>query len=290
MSLTILTVYILNGEILRHNSTAGKHFVGNIFEFLKHNTLDVEPPLEEKGLTFIKHCRFPNVALSRAGIITEGIIWKLRKKINSHQFPRMGKTINTSHLSWKLREKIKRYRSWETSRNCLDYDEHKALWILVDWLLYGERRPYKVLARFLIDFLENIAPEGYVEDWTWKHIMYVLAISVARAIRDGRQLHLGGVWCGEEHSPYTAIFVRDGANWQNDECFAFTSWTRAKEVAQGKLLASSCSKYASLEIDYYESMDGPPRTVPKRWLNGLCFFSNIDAKEVVVPWPKSTGG
>lgn len=81
-----------------------------------------------------------------------------------------------------------------------------------------ERKPYQVLARFLIDFLENIAPEGYVEDWTWKHIMYMMAISVAQAIRDGRQLHLGGVCCGKGRSPYTAILVRDGVDWQNDKC------------------------------------------------------------------------
>ena len=120
--------------------------------------------------------------------------------------------------------------------------------------------------------------------------MYVMAISVARAIRDGRQLHLGCVCCGEENSPYTAIFIRDEVECQNDECFAFTSWTCAKEIAQGALLASTCSKYASLEIDYDDSMDGPPRMEPKSWLNGLCFFSNIDTKEVVIPWPKSIGG
>jgi hypothetical protein len=93
LSLPILTVYILHGGILRHNSTAGKHFVGNIFKFLKPSTLNVESPLKEKGLTFIKHCRFPNVALSRADIKTKGIIWKLRKKINPRQFLRMGKIV-----------------------------------------------------------------------------------------------------------------------------------------------------------------------------------------------------
>ncbi|KAF2175605.1 hypothetical protein K469DRAFT_702140 [Zopfia rhizophila CBS 207.26] len=291
LSLTILTIYILNGEILRHDSTAGKHFVGNICEFLKHNTLDIEPPLEEKGLTFIKHCRFPNVAFSRAGIKTEGIIWKLGKKIDPSQIPwNLRKPTNTRHFSRELCEKINRHHSWEPSRNRLDYVEHKVLWLLVDWLLYGEDRTYKVLARFLIDFLENIAPEGYVEDWTWQHIMYMMAISVGRAIRNRRQLHLGSAYCGKEYSPYTAIFVRDRADWQDDECFAFTSWTCAKEVGKGKLLESSCSKYASLEIDYHDSMAGPPRVVPKRWINGLCFFSNADANEVIFPWPKSTGG
>ncbi|ERF74440.1 hypothetical protein EPUS_06618 [Endocarpon pusillum Z07020] len=290
LSLSILTLYVLNGEILRHNSPPRKHFIGNIFEFLKHNTLNVELPLEEKGLTFIKHCRFPNVTLSRAGIKTKGIIWKLRKKIDPHHFSTMGRIINKCHLHPKIREKINRHHYWEHSRKCLDYYEHQALWILVDWLLYGESRSYRVLARFLMDFLENIAPDGYVEDWTWKHIMYVMAISVARAIRDGRQLRLGCVCCDDKNSPYTAIFVRDRVDRQSNECFALTSWAPAKEITQGNLLLSSCSKYTSLEIDYNGSVDGPPRAVPKRWLNGLCFFSTTDAEEVVIPWPRSIRG
>lgn len=267
LSLAILTMYILNGEILRHDSTAREHSVSNIFEFLKHNTLDIEPPLEEKGLTFIKHCRFPNVALSRAGIETEGIIWKL------------GKKIDTRHFSWTPQKEINSRRL-----------EREALWLLADWLLDGEDKTYKVLAGSLIDFLEKIEPEGYVEDWTWRHIMHTMAISVARAIQGRKQLQLGSVYCGEEYSPYTAIFVRDRTDRRGNECFAFTSWACAKEVTKGNLLESSCSKYASLEVDYHHSMVEPLRIVPQRWINGLCFFSNTDANEVIVPWPKSIGG
>ena len=189
-----------------------------------------------------------------------------------------------------MREKINSYRSLEMSRDCLDYHEYQALWTLVDWLLYGEGRRYRVLARSLVSFLEEIAPEGYVEDWTWKNIMYMMAISLARAIQDGRQLHLGGICRSKGNSPYTAIFVTDEVDWQANECFAFTSWTYAKETTKGELLASSCSKFASLEVDRYDPLDGSPRVVPKRWLNGLCFFSTIDAKEVVIPWPKWAEG
>jgi hypothetical protein len=267
LSLAILTMYILNGEILRHDSTAGEHLVGNICELLRHNTLDIEPPLEEKGLTFIKHCRFPNVALSRAGIGTEGIIWKL------------GKKINTSSFSWTPQEGI-------DSRDL----GHEALWLLVTWLLGGEGRTYKVLAGYLTNFLEKTAPEGYVEDWTWRHIMHMMAISVVRAIQGGKQLQLGSVYCGGKYSPYTAIFVRDGADPMDNECFAFTSWACAKEVTKGNFLENSCSKYASLEVDYHHSMVEPPSIVPQRWINGLCFFSNTDANKVTVPWPKSIGG
>jgi hypothetical protein len=53
---------------------------------------------------------------------------------------------------------------------------------------------------------------------------------------------------------------------------------------------SSCSKYAYLEVDYHYFVAELPRTVPQRWINGLCFFPNTDANEVIVPWPKSIGG
>ena len=117
--------------------------------------------------------------------------------------------------------------------------------------------------------------------------MHMMAISVVRAIQGGKQLQLGSVYCGEEYSPYTAIFVRDGADPTDNECFAFTSWACAKEVTKGNFLESSCSKYASLEVDYHHSMVESPSIVPQRWINGLCFFSNTDANPVTVPWPKS---
>jgi hypothetical protein len=248
---------------------AGKHLDGNIFEFLKHNTLDIEPPLEEKKLTFIKHCRFPNVELLQAGIRTKGIIWKL------------GKKINTGDFCWTPQEEINSRRSWKNSLSSL---EREAL-----WLLYEEIKTYKELADSLSDFLKT-ATERYVGEWTWRHIMHTMARSVARAIKGGKQLQLGCVYNDDRHSPYTAIFVKEHTDRWSNRCFAFTSWACAEEVTEGIFLESSCSKYASLEVDYHHSIAKPPRIVPQGWINGLCFFSNTDANEVIVPWPKSIGG
>jgi len=235
LSLAILTIYILNGEILRHDLIVGKHLDGNIFEFLKHNTLDIEPPLEAKELTFIKHCRFPNVELLQAGIRTKGIIWKL------------GKKINTGDFCWTPQEEINSRRSWKNSLSSL---EREAL-----WLLYEEIKTYKELADSLSDFLKN-ATERYVGEWTWRHIMHTMARSVARAIKGGKQLQLGCVYNDYRRSPYTAIFVKEHTD---NRCFAFTSWTCAEEVTEGIFPESSCSKYASLEVDYHHSIAKPPR-------------------------------
>ena len=268
LSLAILTIFILNGEILRHDSNAGKHLDGNIFEFLKNNTMDIEPPLEEKQLTFIKLCRFPNVALLRAGITTEGIIWKL------------GKTINTDDFCWTPQEEFDSPRSCKNSITSLDRETL--------WLLYKKIKMDKELAESLSTFLKN-TPERFVKNWTWKHIMHMMARSVARAIKGGKQLQLGSVYRCDGYSPYTAIFVRENASQPDNGCFAFTSWTCAEEVTEGNLMESSGSKYASLEVDYHYSVAEPPKIVPQRWINGLCFFSNSDANGVIIPWPKSIG-
>jgi hypothetical protein len=287
LSLAILTTYLLNGEILGQKSITRKNWAGNIFDYLKWNTLGVEPPLQEKGLTFIKHCRFPNVILSRSGIVTEGIIWKLCKRIDTRLFSRAVVDMTSAyHLSSDLHTKINAHRLWSTSPRNLKYNEHKALWLLVDWLLYGESKSYQELASFLITFLEDVAPEGYDEDWSWRHIMYLMSISVARAVQNGRQLHLGSIACGTAYSPYTAIFVENRYRRKSSGCFAFTAWARAREIIEENRLARSCSKYASLEIDCDDSTVDLPRVVPRAWLNGLCFFQNVDAKEVVVRWPK----
>lgn len=287
LSLAILTTYILNGEILRHDSTCGESLDGNVFEFLKQNTLGIDPPLErEKGLTFIKHCRFPDIVLSDYGMETEGIIWKLGIEIElPHWF------VRQSAPQWP-REKFRKYRPSETSgfRYYLDNDEHEALWHLVDWLRNGENRSYAPLVNSLSDFLENIAPEGYDDDWTCRHVMSMMAISVARAIQENKQLRLGCIDRKEEHSSYSAVFVRDATHSHDDECSVFTSWTCAEEIVEGDFLATSCAKYASLEMELLRPKSHRSTIKPRRWINGLCFFSNADARRVIIPWPKSITG
>lgn len=280
LSLAILTTYILNGEILRHESK-GKGLVGNVFEFLNDNTLRIEPPLgKEKGLTFIKHCRFSSVTLSAHGMETEGVIWKLRKVIN---IPPQFRTLSTS--AW-LRSNIEKHGPRRTSGfgYHLDHSELIALWRLLGWLRY---QGYSHLVDRLSRFLEDIAPEGYSDDWTYRHIMSIMATNVARAIQENRKLQLGCIDRNTDFptSPYCAIFVRDAIN-SDDWCSAFTSWTCAEEVVERDLLATSCAKYASLETTCSESNHRWPTIKPRQWINGLCFFNNKDAMRVQIPWPE----
>ena len=285
LSLAILTTYILNGEILRHDSTQDKCFDSSVFDFLERNTMRVYPPLDkEKGLTFIKHCRFSNIILSRHGMETEGVIWKLKRAI------RISPSFVGGTTSYWLRKKTQKYGPQKSSgfRYHLSDSEITALWRLVGWLRYDEEKLYEHLAERLCNFLKNIAQEGFDDDWTYRHVMSIMATNVARAIQENKQLRLGCI-DRSSRSPYSAIFVEDATDF-DDECYIFTSWTCVEEIVKGDLLATSCAKYASLETALSKPNNCLPTITPKRWINGLCFFSNSDAQKVVIPWPRSLGG
>jgi hypothetical protein len=242
--------------------------------------MHIEPPpgFDIRGLTFAKHCRFSNVRLSREGIETRGIIWKVQKLIN----PRYCR--QTRYLPRGLAMKIQSRCRWKTPKGkYLNFKDHEALWVL-----HHSLTSHSELAKRLARFLESSAPLGYDEDWTDQHIKHLMAISVARAFRDGRSLRLGSMWRGEQYSPYTAIFIENGNDARGrDNYFTFTSWTRATEVRQEELLIKRCSsKYVSLEIGRVDYTHGPTKIKPKRWINGLCFFGNSDANNVIVGWPR----
>jgi hypothetical protein len=137
----------------------------------------------------------------------------------------------------------------------------------------------------LSHFLENIAPLGYDEDWTWEHFMYMMAISVARAFQDG-MLRLGSVWCGGRYSPFSAIFIKAGSDVRSSSDY-FASWTRATESQLGELLVNRCSsKYVSIKIAPVQGRPGLAKIKSRRWINGLCFFENADAQNVIIGWPR----
>lgn len=109
LSLAILTPYVLNGEILAPCSASlNVVLAGDIFQFLSKSALRLEPPLglQQRGLTFAKHCRFMNVKLSRKGIGTNGIICKLKKPINAMRYalPKYIRKKVWNHSLWKSQQ------------------------------------------------------------------------------------------------------------------------------------------------------------------------------------------
>jgi hypothetical protein len=66
LSLSMLALYLLNGEIVMNDRKNDRAALSdNIFDFMKKQSLNnFRPPVEENELTFIKGCRFLNVKLS----------------------------------------------------------------------------------------------------------------------------------------------------------------------------------------------------------------------------------
>jgi hypothetical protein len=88
LSICILALYLLNGEILG-NEDDKISLSENIFRFLERGAFhSFNPPVEAKRLTFMKSCRFVNVKLSEDGIQTSGWLWKLHKTIPTSQLNR----------------------------------------------------------------------------------------------------------------------------------------------------------------------------------------------------------
>lgn len=84
LGLCILALYLLNGEIIRNDNNDGRSLSSTIFEYLKKQSLEIRPPVDEGELTFIKRCRFVDVKLTEHGIRTIGWLWKLSKEIDTN--------------------------------------------------------------------------------------------------------------------------------------------------------------------------------------------------------------
>ncbi|KAI3317878.1 heterokaryon incompatibility protein-domain-containing protein [Xylariaceae sp. AK1471] len=90
LSLAILALFLLNGEILRNelNHRAGVSNTLNITGFLdKQAFCQYSPPKSAYGLTYNKSCRFIDVELTNDGIKTQGHLWKLGCCMDTSEFP-----------------------------------------------------------------------------------------------------------------------------------------------------------------------------------------------------------
>jgi hypothetical protein len=97
LSLSMLTMCLLNGEILYNNGEAEPtHTVVPrmaVSRYLKDQFFDAFiPPGVEYSLTFNKACRFIDVELRASGVMTKGHLWKLGRIIRTAEF--------SSRLPW----------------------------------------------------------------------------------------------------------------------------------------------------------------------------------------------
>ncbi|RFU80417.1 hypothetical protein TARUN_1806 [Trichoderma arundinaceum] len=149
LSLSILTLCLINGEILsnhrlddRSMSTVKK---STITEFLKMHMFDrLQSPSPKRRLTFNKGCRFNNVKLTKEGVETTGHLWRLEEFIPTARFsvdPRSEHEAGSERFS---------------------YSELSRLKHLVDDL---SRRGHKALSKQINRVLRSLEPNNFAKKW-----------------------------------------------------------------------------------------------------------------------------
>ncbi|KAI1341482.1 hypothetical protein F5Y15DRAFT_406490 [Xylariaceae sp. FL0016] len=255
LSLSMLALYLLNGEIIENRP---KQCYGtlkdNIFKYLAKQSLSsFRPPVDEE-LTFIKSCRFIDPILTPEGTITRGHLWKLGKVIRRRPMKR--DKYNTLSPLETLATEL-HYKTYGATHEGLA----TSLW---HWTqesaaaaLAAARRGFRPAAK---------------RPWEWREWM---ADEVEAALLEGKALRLAslvrpddGQRAGDEHGagPYRAIFVSDAAadeeldsqaTLDSQDAPLQTSYvfTAARPAKPGRL--GDIHKHVSLEVDI-EWPDAPP--------------------------------
>jgi hypothetical protein len=290
LSITILAMCLLNGEVLRNGFQDGPFSVleKTISQYLKDQIFEgFRAPQSQLDLTFNKKCRFVDVEFRPAGIETKGHLWRL------------GRIIDTARFRLPLPET-------KTSSSSFSQDDERRLTQLAAELRHlGETSLAAQIARFL-----NHDPDRQRESFPMEY-MRLMAHEVATAILEGKMLRLGRIWNtrGEE-VPSSAIFVWDLGDTEDinrkgksqrfnrnvrrsrkpKDAYAFTA-SRPLERGSQERGTNDLNHHLSLEVECITSREKAgcpvPRLYIKRWAAGLCFFYNSATSPVIFPWPST---
>ncbi|KAL9137057.1 MAG: hypothetical protein Q9175_001735 [Cornicularia normoerica] len=167
LSISILALFLLNGEVIMTHRIDQDLLSKNVFDYLRLLALDnFDPPVENKELTFLKSCRLVDVRLSPDGIVTSGRLWKLYKAINT----------DTSTFEMPSEKEF---------RNGLNaYQRSRLRYLSVVLQLQGHER----LAVDLEEYLHEDAKDLQYPSKQYKDLM---AESVVEAIKNRKTMYLG---------------------------------------------------------------------------------------------------
>jgi hypothetical protein len=270
LSISILTLFILNGEILRHDIPQQDILGKNVFECLQSLKLKVEPPMPAGELIFIKMCRLPTVTLTSDGIKVRGVLSRLDKKIIV--------SISDSERDayWKGRV--------VSEMMTLNESEKRLLHVLKAHLQKIRQDGGDALHSTLQDFLAQADSRRVPQYWSQQHIQVLMAKALCQAIAERRILWLSRLHIARTWTPWLGIFIPSTpCEMSKAISFAFTATETDHEFKdRGAKLARKNLRVTSLEVRI------DPRTrrfVPKSWMNGLCFFNKDHPTDWVIPWP-----
>lgn len=251
LGLCLLTMYLLNGEIIRNSRDIKKlpteMDISNYMQYISFNKFD--PPVKEKHLSYLKACRLHRVSLHHEGILTTGHLWEVTGTILPYAWPRPPQKSRKRH----------RFGLNNYQRDCL--------FQLADFLLSSG---CEILAAEIQNYLE--LDTNPVEPSPAKRHMDIMAETVVEAIRTGTALRAVG---SRSSSKACGVFV----GIQDPSMGIFTSWHAGIGVDNRQR-----ESHVSLGVEVQDSM-GTPMLDTIKWVNGLVFFKQCERISVIFRWP-----
>ncbi|MCJ1410566.1 hypothetical protein MMC19_004652 [Ptychographa xylographoides] len=279
LSIAILTLFVMNGEILRHDVQREAILKQTVFECLRTAKLRVHPPLPAGELIFIKMCRFPAVTISASGLMVRGVLSRLDKRIK----------VKVSASDQDL------YRSANdaSQTNTLNEAEKHLLKALAKHLHDLQRSHgqggdalHTKVTEFLKDHEAEKTAGRTPQYWSLHHVQVMMAKAVCRAVAEGRELWLSRLYVPRKWTPWLGIFIPDDPfDVPGVASFAFTARETNHELKdRGAKLARKNAWVNSLEVRFDPTTE---QVTPKSWMNGLHFFNNKEhPRDWVIPWPQ----
>ncbi|KAH7243971.1 heterokaryon incompatibility protein-domain-containing protein [Fusarium solani] len=271
LSLSLLTLCLVNGEILSNHPAegvnAGAARAAPFTDILHMHFFDgLECPEPTGKLTFNKGCRFSSVILAEEGVKTEGHLWRLDEEIPTNGFHR--------HV-WHKRTKRNRPGR-----------QRRALRPL-RWLAFqAANRRLRILSERLHSIVDLHHPATFAAEWQKR-----MATKIEEAIYRGKTLCTATLLGPGPRG--VAIFIiesgEDGSERKLKSGYVFTSFQPERRDSEG-FYYNDIDRHVSLEVDCFdlEMQYGQcPKLFTKRWIHGLCFFHGCSPRHVVFPWPAS---
>lgn len=273
LSVAVLTLFVMNGEILRHDVEREAIMEQTVFECLRTAKLLVQPPVQAGELIFIKMCRLPTVNMRSAGLEVRGVLSRLDKKI------KISVSASDQDRYWKNND--------VTETSTLNEAEKRLLLALARHLESIRQEGGDALHTKLREFLKEKEAGRVPQFWSQQHVQVMMAKAVCRAIAERRPL-----WLSRLHvptrtwTPWLGIFIpNDPFDVSAAISFAFTAAETDHEFKdRDAKLARKNARVTSLEVRFDPNHN---QIVPKKWMNGLWFFNNKHhPRSLVIPWPK----
>lgn len=247
LSLALLALFILNGEILNHSL---EHCVGTTIDFIKAQSFQrFSPPTCDQQLTFMKRCRLSRIHLCDEGIQTVGYLWQCHQVI---QLPSM-----------------------ESSR-CRD--EGTVLDQIAEHLVSSGA--VKLSACFE-DYRARIVPQ-FLRTQGLKDVFGDMMKAIVQAVVEGKHLFLAQLL---GYQKPLAIFISETSLTLGS--IIFTSFEHADDVKmepRRRFLDKFVSLRVDRKQHVDDSL---PHLEVRGWANGVWLPESNDRQTVLFPWPQS---